>query len=397
VVLCKTTAEYRRLARSQVAAGDRVLEIGAAHGLCTRVLQQQVDRAAGGQVVGLEVSASMLAVARRLERERRRGRGDMPALDDGDEHARAAAGALDLRKVDCLQEPDEVARIAREMRATVAFVDIGGNRELPMVVQTLMHLLRHHHDAKEKDDDDDDDDEAAFATLRTLVVKSEALWASACNFLRQRHREQQQQQPPPQEEPPPPEPAAPGTQGLVRSERAKLLKRRKQRELREQRQWLAEVFGECERWWGELVAWHLRQQRERLRATSEFAHVLQQQKSFDGEHRGQESAAQEQDTAAARPSGRERAAAFRYTGAKTWAEVNADGAATKHPLKYPVRLTPDGENMCRYHNFSLCLKGDACAFDHRHCYFCRRPGHRATQCPSPLAGPCGAYKHSLPP
>eukprot|EP00958_Prasinococcus_capsulatus_P017685 scaffold2010_cov301-Prasinococcus_capsulatus_cf.AAC.12 len=251
----------------------------------------------------------MLAVARRLERERRRGRGDMPALDDGDEHARAAAGALDLRKVDCLQEPDEVARIAREMRATVAFVDIGGNRELPMVVQTLMHLLRHHHDAKEKDDDDDDDDEAAFATLRTLVVKSEALWASACNFLRQRHREQQQQQPPPQEEPPPPEPAAPGTQGLVRSERAKLLKRRKQRELREQRQWLAEVFGECERWWGELVAWHLRQQRERLRATSEFAH---------------------------------RAAAFRYTGAKTWAEVNADGAATKHPLKYPVRLTHDG-------------------------------------------------------
>jgi protein-L-isoaspartate O-methyltransferase len=40
VVVCYSTEEYRRLARSQVDSRDSVLEVGSSMGVCTAVLAQ---------------------------------------------------------------------------------------------------------------------------------------------------------------------------------------------------------------------------------------------------------------------------------------------------------------------------------------------------------------------
>lgn len=64
----------------------------------------------------------------------------------------------------------------------------------------------------------------------------------------------------------------------------------------------------------------------------------------------------------------------------------------KYPLDYPARSTAAGVNICRFHNYSTCLKrlsGD-CQFDHDHCHACGASGHVAKDCDVSTAGDVGA-------
>lgn len=58
---------------------------------------------------------------------------------------------------------------------------------------------------------------------------------------------------------------------------------------------------------------------------------------------------------------------------------------TRHPLKYPPRQTAEGALICRYHNYSECLRNGpkarlTCLHDHDHCNHCGQLGHIARQC-----------------
>ena len=57
-----------------------------------------------------------------------------------------------------------------------------------------------------------------------------------------------------------------------------------------------------------------------------------------------------------------------------------------YPLDYPVRYTASGVNICRYHNYSMCVRAQhgSCKFDHCCCHNCGAAGHRALDCPEGL-------------
>ena len=64
-----------------------------------------------------------------------------------------------------------------------------------------------------------------------------------------------------------------------------------------------------------------------------------------------------------------------------WLQVHQE-KPRKYPLDYPARYTLAGVNICRFHNYSSCLKrlsGD-CPFDHGHCHACGAAGHVASAC-----------------
>ena len=60
-----------------------------------------------------------------------------------------------------------------------------------------------------------------------------------------------------------------------------------------------------------------------------------------------------------------------------------------HPLKAPLRNTPEGLAICRFHNYDErgCFKfidpsctGESCPYDHVLCHICLKKGHRALEC-----------------
>ena len=60
-----------------------------------------------------------------------------------------------------------------------------------------------------------------------------------------------------------------------------------------------------------------------------------------------------------------------------------------HPLKAPLRNTPEGIAICRFHNYDErgCFKfidpsctGESCPYDHVLCHICLKKGHRALEC-----------------
>lgn len=132
-VVCATTDQYRRLARSQVTAADAVVEVGCSTGGCTALLARHA-----GRVVGVDNS-------QQLVRE-----------------ARARNPLVRFEHCDALAAPDELKALAES--CGVAFVDIGGNRQLESLVLLLPWVLRE-------------------LSPRLLVVKSEALAASAAAEL----------------------------------------------------------------------------------------------------------------------------------------------------------------------------------------------------------------------
>jgi hypothetical protein len=60
IVVCKTTDEYRRLARSQLTPADHVIEIGSSYGKCTEIIHQHTK----GRVIGIDVSSESVAASR---------------------------------------------------------------------------------------------------------------------------------------------------------------------------------------------------------------------------------------------------------------------------------------------------------------------------------------------
>ena len=68
--------------RQDLAAGDRVLDVGCGTGVLAREAADRV--AADGQVTGLDLNASMLAVARRLRPHLDWRQGDATALPFAD-------------------------------------------------------------------------------------------------------------------------------------------------------------------------------------------------------------------------------------------------------------------------------------------------------------------------
>ena len=67
ILLLGKQAEYdRHLIRLlQIAPGDRVLDLGCGTGVLTRMIGDRLDPAAGGESVGIDAAAKMVAVARR--------------------------------------------------------------------------------------------------------------------------------------------------------------------------------------------------------------------------------------------------------------------------------------------------------------------------------------------
>jgi len=132
VVVTADTASFRQLARRQVTAQDRIVEIGSSLGLCTTILHAQA-----ASCVGFDVSLEHLAEARRRFPD------------------------IDFQFLDLLEEPDRLRDLPKAAGCTVAFVDIGGDREISQVVHAV-ELLRRH----------------CLPHLRLIVVKSEELHAA---------------------------------------------------------------------------------------------------------------------------------------------------------------------------------------------------------------------------
>jgi hypothetical protein len=63
------------------------------------------------------------------------------------------------------------------------------------------------------------------------------------------------------------------------------------------------------------------------------------------------------------------------------ADSSAPPPLARNPLRLPVRETSEGRAICRLHNYGVCRKVALCVYDHEHCHYCLRPGHRALMCP----------------
>jgi len=85
--------------------------------------------------------------------------------------------------------------------------------------------------------------------------------------------------------------------------------------------------------------------------------------------------------AAAHADARARAAAAGATMRTVGLGFGAS-AQLRHPLQYPRRFTPDGLEICRYHNYRVCdrHRDGRCERDHTTCHVCGERGHIALAC-----------------
>ncbi len=83
ILLLGKQAEYDRHILRLLApgAGDRVLDLGCGTGVLTRLIADQVDPDAGGEAVGIDAAAKMIAVARK-KRGNRACRFEVMAAED---------------------------------------------------------------------------------------------------------------------------------------------------------------------------------------------------------------------------------------------------------------------------------------------------------------------------
>jgi len=111
VVVVSETKDFRVLARSQVEASDRVVDIGSSYGVCTAILA----RYCRGDVLGIEVSAELVREARRRH------------------------PGLRFLELDVLREPARALEACRG--CDKAFVDLGGDRAAEAIAAFLPALL----------------------------------------------------------------------------------------------------------------------------------------------------------------------------------------------------------------------------------------------------------------
>ena len=113
ILLCGETESFRMLARSQLLPTDTVLEVGCSYGLATKELAARAQK-----VVAVDVSSS--------------------AIERASAHCAAHAEKLRFEKIDGIKQQRQLLDMAAG--ATVAFVDINGDRASADVVQ-LLHAL----------------------------------------------------------------------------------------------------------------------------------------------------------------------------------------------------------------------------------------------------------------
>ncbi|TPX62688.1 hypothetical protein PhCBS80983_g00419 [Powellomyces hirtus] len=109
IMICKSTTDYRTLARSQVYKNDAVVEIGSSYGVCTGILAQHAN-----SVFGLEVSPKLV------------------------EEARKRYPALRFELLNVLENKERTIELMQGVRKV--FVDIGGNRTIGDVVKIVTLL-----------------------------------------------------------------------------------------------------------------------------------------------------------------------------------------------------------------------------------------------------------------
>ncbi|KNC99271.1 uncharacterized protein SPPG_05526 [Spizellomyces punctatus DAOM BR117] len=110
ILLCENTTDYRTLARSQIDRNDVVAEIGSSYGVCTNILSQHAK-----QVFGIEVSQQLV------------------------DEARKRYPHLVFHNINILEHKSRAATIMQDVNKV--FVDIGGNREIGVVVRALAFLI----------------------------------------------------------------------------------------------------------------------------------------------------------------------------------------------------------------------------------------------------------------
>ncbi|KAG5457260.1 MAG: hypothetical protein BJ554DRAFT_2775, partial [Olpidium bornovanus] len=118
MLVCASTADYRRLARSQCRPSDNILEVGCSYGECTALLAAHCKRC-----VGVDIGAEVVAAAR----ERHGGRAN-----------------VEFEQYDVFEWNGHLARKERFAGEDVhaVFVDIGGNRELSTIVRLIPFIRR---------------------------------------------------------------------------------------------------------------------------------------------------------------------------------------------------------------------------------------------------------------
>lgn len=132
ITVVADTLEFRHLARTQVRPTDHVIEIGSSTGLTTAILHSQAASA-----VGFDVSIAQIAEARNNNPQ------------------------CKFEFLDLFSEPDRLKDLPEAAECNVAFVDIGGDREVSQVIEAI-RILREH----------------CRLSLRLVVVKSEELFAA---------------------------------------------------------------------------------------------------------------------------------------------------------------------------------------------------------------------------
>jgi SAM-dependent methyltransferase len=172
IILTECTDQYRKLAASQLLENDHVLEIGCSNGECSLYIDKYLQR---GTFIGFDISQKMIAEAK----DKFSGRDGIPIPTklEWDEKAelwrQCQCGDDNYVKfhiIDPFTEPQRAYKYATtidsrnedgnmkevEIKPTVIFIDIGGNRELDPVVRMISW-------AKEKFDP------------RLCIIKSEAM------------------------------------------------------------------------------------------------------------------------------------------------------------------------------------------------------------------------------
>ncbi|KAJ1625390.1 hypothetical protein T492DRAFT_1039861 [Pavlovales sp. CCMP2436] len=235
-VVCAETSEFRVLAATQLRSTDVVVEIGSSYGKATAILAKHCAR-----VVGVDTSMELVSASR------------------------TAYPQLEFRQFDMITQPELLGEVATS--CTVAFVDIGGNRELEGLLRVLPVVHR-------------------VLAPRLICIKSRELFRalhlhSAANGG-----------------------LGPGASVPLAAE-----------------------------WW--------------LGCTSD----------------------------ATRPA----KSAKRYHN-HGLAVGGSDSRFTQYPLAYLPVIGPDGRQICRFENYGVCMRGEACSYDHAHCHRCLQPAHVAKNC-----------------
>ena len=154
VLVAATTDHFRRLARSQLSPEDGVLDVGCNVGDGTAVMAQHAS--GSGRVAGVDIGGAVIEAAR----------------------AKHGPAGIRFEVLDALSplHRNRLRALAREVRCTAVFLDVGGNRELPVLAALVPALL-------------------GLIGPRLMVVKSEALRAHADAHARKQLKRGQQRQP----------------------------------------------------------------------------------------------------------------------------------------------------------------------------------------------------------